>query len=252
MRNCRHWKLTVAVASALSAAAALAQGQGGVPGVGLGGRMGGDSNDPSYLLVSESVQKELALTDDQKTSLQKLRDDQTGGQAFFSQFRGLSQDEMQKRLQERAKETRNQISKILAPKQMERLAEINIQMVGPVALNFEDVAEKIGLTADQKEKLKNLGDETHRKLAELNSTLNGQPPTGEKRKERQQKFKEIASDRKDKAIALLTDDQKAKFKQLQGEKFDTSTIQPARGSFRSSGQINGRNLLPPPGQQPGA
>ena len=68
----------------------------------------------------------------------------------------------------------------------------------------------------------------------------------------QEKLKEIASERKDKAIALLTDDQKAKFKQLQGQKFDTSTVQPARGSFKNSGRINGPNLLPPPGQQPGA
>ncbi len=212
--------------------------------------MAGDSpNDPSFLLASESVQKELTLSDDQKTSLKKLRDDQTaGGQAFFSQFMGLSQDEMQKRLEERAKENRRQISKILSPKQMERLAEINIQMAGPLALNFEDVAKQIGLTAEQKEQLKNIGDEVRRKSADLTPTNNGRLLTGEKRKELQQKFKEVSTERKEKALALLTDDQKTKFKQLQGDKFNTSTIQPARASFKNSGRINGPNLAPPPGE----
>ena len=185
------------------------------------------------------MQKELALTDDQNTSLQKLRDEQAaGGQAFFSQFMGLSVGEMQKKLEERAKEARQKLSKILDAKQMQRLNEINIQKAGIVALNFEDVAEKLGLSADQKEQIKKLGEEANSKSTELHSVNNGQPLDKEKKQELKTKINEINSQRKEKSMALLTDDQKAKFEKLQGEKFDLSTIKPVNVSFSNRGQIN--------------
>ena len=224
----------------------LAQGQSHGQGSGQGIRVANDSpNDPSTLLTSESVQKELTLTDEQKASLQKLRDDcAAAGQAFFESFMGQPQDEIQKRMEERAKDSRNKISKILTPKQMERLDEINIQISGVVALNYEDVAEKLALTVDQRQKLKNLGEESRRQLTDMFSTSNGQPPDKQKRQELQQKQKDIKSQRKENAMALLTDEQKSKFEQLQGEKFDLSSIRMTYESFGGRGQINAPNGLP--------
>ncbi len=246
MKTCKRWKFAVTAATALSALPVLAQGPGGGQGFGQGGRMVSDSpNDPSTLLTAEAVQKEIALTDDQKASLQKLRDERAAaGQAFFAKFMGLSQDEMQKRMEERTKESRDAISKILAPKQMERLNEINFQVAGVTALGFEVVAEKIGLTADQKEKLKVLGDESRRRLAELSATYNGPQLDDQKRQERKKKLEEIRSQRKDKSVALLTEEQKAKFEQLQGDKFDTSTIHPTYESFGSRGRIDAPGRVP--------
>ena len=139
--------------------------------------MSSDSpNDPSTLLTADAVQKELALTDDQQArSLQNLRAERTAeGQAFFTKLMGLSQSEIQKRMRKRAKVSRQKIAQILTPKQIERLSEINIQVSGITALGYEDVAEKIGLTADQKVKLKNLADETGRRLTELFPTSQAQ------------------------------------------------------------------------------
>ena len=66
--------------------------------------MSSDSpDDPSTLLTAEAVQKELALTDDQLARLQKLRNERTAeGQAFFAKLMGLSQSEIQNRIEERS------------------------------------------------------------------------------------------------------------------------------------------------------
>ena len=101
MKTFRIWRFSAVVATVLSAAGVLAQDQGSAQG----SRAGGDlPNDPSYLLTLEAVQKELALTDNQKARLQKLEDDQTAkGKVFFRGLMGLSQDEMQKQLDGRAR-----------------------------------------------------------------------------------------------------------------------------------------------------
>ena len=214
-------------------------GQGFGPGAGQGSRMSSDSpNDPSTLLTAEAVQKELALTDDQKSQLKKLRDERTAeGQAFFSAFMGLSQSEMQNRIEERAKLSRQKIAQILTPKQLERLSEINVQVAGVAALGFADVAEKIGLTPDQKAKLKELADDTSRRLTELFPTSQAQLRDAQAQQDRQKKQAAIKSERNDKAMALLTDEQKSQFQKLQGEKFDLSSIHVTNERFGERGKV---------------
>ena len=243
MKTCMRRKLAIAAVTVLSAMPVLAQGRSGGQGFGQGSgqgsRMSSDSpNDPSTLLTADAVQKELALTDDQQARLQNLRAERTAeGQAFFTKLMGLSQSEIQKRMEERTKVSRQKIAQILTPKQIERLSEINIQVSGITALGYEDVAEKIGLTADQKVKLKNLADETGRRLTELFPTSQAQLRDEQARQERKKKQDAIKSERKDKAIALLTDEQKAIFEKLQGEKFDISSIHVTNESFSGSGKI---------------
>ena len=183
MKTKMNWAI-MAMAAISVAAASVPTGklvaQGPFPAQGMGGqgsRAGGDlPNDPAYLLDSESVQKELALTDEQKAALQNARDEQSAGdQAFFAGFMGLSPDEMQRRLEKRASELRNRIEQVLNEKQMQRIGEINLQVVGFLALNYDDVAKKLGLSAEQKQQLKNLSDEAHRKQTALTATVRIQP-----------------------------------------------------------------------------
>ena len=130
MKTCRHWKLLAAAVLALSTTAGMAQNQGHTISV----RFSGESpNDPSYLLASDSVQKELLLTDSQKANLQKLRDEESTTHPFSGGFIGLSNDDIQKRVEQHAKENCYHVAKILTPKQNARLNEINIQMAGVAA-----------------------------------------------------------------------------------------------------------------------
>jgi hypothetical protein len=246
MKTPTSWKFTLATAAALASFPTLAKGQGGAPGFGPGGgqsfRMSSDSpNDPSTLLTAEAVQKELALSDEQKAQLKKLRDERTAdSQAFFSGFMGLSQSEMQNRLEERAKASRVKIDQILTPKQIERLSEINIQVAGVAALGFADVAEKIGLSADQKAKLKDLADDASRRVTDLMPTSPAQLRDAQARQERQKKLDAIKSERKDKALAILTDEQKSKFENLNGAAFDLKSIKVTNEKFSN------RAIIPAP------
>ena len=237
----RHLSWIAAATTVFSVATVFAQGQ--ISGQGF--RMGGDSpNDTSHLLSSESVQKELALTDDQKVRLQKLRDDQESGHPFFGGIRGLSQADIQKKLDEHAKGTRAKIAKILDQQQMKRLNELNIQLAGVAALAFDDVATKLELTDEQKNQLKSVADESRRRLTALFPANEEQLRDAQKRQERQQQQTEIANERKSKALAILTEEQKVKFEKMQGEKFDVSTIKPVNRSFTRRGRIEAPVVVP--------
>jgi len=243
MKSCRHWRLLAAAVLALSTTTVTAQEQGRASG----SRFGGESpNDPSYLLASESVQKELLLTESQKASFQKLRDEESKTHPFSRGFIGLSNDDIQKKVEQHAKENRDRVTKILTPKQNARLNEINIQMVGVAALSFDDVAGKLDLTAEQQAKLKYLADEARAKQTKLNDAYNS--PSGQKstrgREDYKRELSRVAADRKTESLALLTDEQRAKFQKLQGEKFDTSTIQPNRKSFSNRGRIGASTKAP--------
>ena len=246
MKTCRHWKLLAAAVLALSTTTVTAQDQGHAKA----SRFSGESpNDPSYLLASESVQKELLLTDSQKASFQKLREEESKTHPFARGIIGLSNDDIQKKVEQHAKENRDRVAKILTPKQNARLNEINIQMAGVAALSFEDVAGKLDLTAEQQAKLKYLADEARAKQTKLNDTYNSPTAAGQKssrgREDYKKQLSQITAERKNESLALLTDEQRAKFQKLQGEKFDTSTIQPNRKSFSRRGQIGTSTKAPP-------
>lgn len=240
MRSCKHGKLVAFIVTALWTSAAIAQG----PARGQAFRAGGESpNDPTYLLGSESVQKELGLSDTQKASVQKLRD--ADNASFSVGFRGQSQAAIQDKLEQRAEQNRKRLSKILTAKQFDRLNEINIQVAGVSALSFDDVAEKLGLSAEQKSKLKNLGDESRRKMSELYFTNNGQQADAATQQRNKQKISEFKAERSDHALAVLTDDQREKFTRLQGAKFDTSKLHSNRRSFSSRGRTEAPETKPP-------
>src|SRR5215831_9369740 len=121
-----RWIALAVIAITISTAAVMAQNLVR----GQASRVEGESpNDPTYLLPSESVQKELAVTPEQQASLQKLRDEESKRHPFFGGLAGLSQEDIQKRLEQHAKENRDQVAKILTPQQTARLNEINLQMV---------------------------------------------------------------------------------------------------------------------------
>jgi len=159
---------------------------------------------------------------------------------------GISPDEMQRRLEQRASNLRSKIQKVLTPQQTARLSEINLQVVGFRALSYDDVAKALGLTADQKQQLKDLSDESHRKIDELTATIRIDQLSKQQRADLRKKQDDIVAQRKEKSLSLLTEEQKTKFEKLQGEKFDISSV-------KSSGRIvqnSGKTAAPgPPGGQ---
>jgi Spy/CpxP family protein refolding chaperone len=255
MKTCMaSWKLVIVagaviVVSSLSTSSALAQ-----RGMGRG-MFGGMGNDPSFLLFAEPVQKELELTDDQKSSVQKYQQDMMAEMGNMrGQFQGMSPEERQAKMAEIGKDHRKKIADILLQPQMDRLDEISLQwgmqQGAAGTLSRDDIATKLTLTDDQKSKLKDIGDESQAKVMELFS--NGPPADDQERQDRQKKMQEFGTEQKDKSLAVLTDEQKTKLEKLKGKTFDLSGIQmPGRGFGRGRGGPGGAGGTPP-AAQPGA
>ncbi len=222
-------KLAVAAMVAVTVSTVVAQGPGGGRGMGGGGRF----NDPTFLLGTEQVQKELELSDEQKTSVQKLVDDNR--QAFMDlQKSGASFQDIGAKMREARTDNKKKVDDILLPPQRERMDQIMLQMAGANALNRPDVAEKLGLSDDQKSKLKDIADDAQQKRMDLFSA--GPPADQQEMQDRIQKGQKISADQKEKAMAVLTADQKDKLEKMQGKKFelDMSQMMP-RGGFGGGG-----------------
>jgi Spy/CpxP family protein refolding chaperone len=207
----KKWGVVVVVAVAvvaLTAPAALAQ-RGGGGGFGMG---------PAFLLGQESVQKDLKLSDDQVT---KIKDFEQKRREALSGLRDLSQEDRRKKMEEQNKADHKAIAEILKPEQVKRLKQIAWQLQGPQALADEEVVTALGLSADQKDKVKKIGEESRQQMREL-----FQP--GGNREEAQKKMQELRKATNDKMMEVLSPEQKTKLKELTGEPFKGEIQRPGR------------------------
>ena len=230
----RRTTLIFGVILLLLAPVVQAQGQGqrrgqrpgGGGGQGGPGGFGGGPASMASLLGMPEVQKELTVTEDQKGLIDDMLRDlrQTGDRGGFNreQFQNLSQEERQKRFEEMRKQAEERTKKsdelakmILEPKQIERLNQLVLQRTGAAALERQEVADKLGLTADQKDKI--------RKIREASRPERGAFDRNASREE-QQKAAAEARERRAKAdadvLAVLTPQQKETWEKLLGKKFD--------------------------------
>jgi hypothetical protein len=209
--SCNVLKVCVAVAVLATVGSALAQGQGGGRR-GFGGGRGG--MNPLALLQAEPIQKELELSDDQKASITKLAEDNRGGGGG-----GQSPEERQQRREEMQKK----INDILLPNQQERIEQITLQLQGARALSDTKVADKLQLNDDQKKQLADLSSEYRQKIMDL--MQGGGPPDREA-------MGKLRTEETDKAMGVLTSDQKDQFTKMQGKKIEIDQAQLFRGMGR--------------------
>ncbi len=193
----------------------------GGPG-GMGGFFGGGMSD-IMILTREDVQKELELVDDQIEQLVKLRDN-NDMREMFGQIRDLPQEERAAKMREVMEASQAKIKKslseILLPHQAERLKQLTMQWQmrggGGLAAS-EDVAKELGISDDQREKLRT-------KARELERVLR----------------KKLLED----LLKELTPEQQAKYKELVGEPFEfqqDDRFGPGRGGqFGPGGPGGGR------------
>jgi Spy/CpxP family protein refolding chaperone len=224
----RAKRVLVAMALLLMVSVASAQdqprgrGRGGFGG-GFGG-MGGMFNNPVGLLGMPEVQKELKLSEEQTKEVgEALAALNPGRGGFnFQELQNLSEedrqkrmDEMRKKAEESMKAAEEKMNKILKPEQLARLKQLSLQRQGSMALTRPEVAKDLGLTKEQQEKIQ----EIQASARPQGGRQNFQDLSDE---ERQKLFAE-ANERREKAqadmLAVLTDDQKAKFEELKGKEF---------------------------------
>ncbi len=213
--------------------AAMAQRQGGRGG--RGGFGGGFGGGITFLIQNSDVQKELKLSEDQTGKIKEITDalrPQRGGGG--QNFRDMTEEqrtaffaEMQKKNEEATKK----ITDLLTAEQNARLKQLQIWQQGPRALtDNEAVAKELSLTDDQKSALKTINEESGKKMGELFRSV-GRDATEEQRAKLGEEMATMRKETEAECMAVLTDDQKAKFETLKGAKPDFDLNRFGRGGF---------------------
>jgi hypothetical protein len=185
------------------------------------------------IAANDVVQKELGLAGDEAAKLRELgeqyRDALTKATASlgidFGELGDLPQAERNARLRAVSAQTTTitnrlndeflpRLTVLLAPAQLERVKQIQLQAQGSEALTTPAVAAALQLTADQQRKLAELATEYQRRQDQLTGDF-------------QQRFarsRELNAERDKRSMELLSADQKAKWNELIGKPFDVSVL----------------------------
>jgi Spy/CpxP family protein refolding chaperone len=208
----------------LIATAAQAQDRGRRMGFGGPGFFGASS---SQLLGTPEVQKELGVTDEQKGLIEdmvadireKMREAFAGG-GGFQDFQNLSQEEQRKVMEEGRKKGEevqkkadDMVAMILEPKQLELLQQLKLQREGVMALNRDEIAKKLAITDEQREKIRKIQEESRPQFS-------FQQLSEEERRELFAKMRERGEKMNADIIAVLTPEQKSNWEKMQGKKFE--------------------------------
>jgi hypothetical protein len=199
--------------------------------------MGAGQGSPLMVLLAPSVQKELKLTEEQKTKVynftkvatQKSRElMQT---MAFNAGGGNPQAMMQMGMQLR-QETDRDIAKILEAKQKERFDQIVLQNEGPLAVARPEIAAKLKLNESQQEYVQGVMLEMRRELmmAVRQGVASGQFNASQVRELSTQLRKEAV---KEISKAIDRKQQKA-FNSMLGAPFDLSKLESETASAEAA------------------
>lgn len=189
------------------------------------------------VLTNEDLQKELKVTDDQKKSLKEVMDKAADLAKKRAEARGDQQkmQEVQQEATKLAEDAKAATDKAFTDDQKKRVKQINVQRMGLAAFANEEVAKELKITDDQKTKLKTVTDDYQKASGDLRREygiggrpMGGERPSEEKMAEYTKKAKALTDETMEKARKELTDDQKKAWKEMVGEPFDVSKLQPQR------------------------
>ena len=204
----RRW-MAVTVLTMAVLIPAMAQPPAGRPGGPFGGRLGGPMLMLG-LLRNQQVQQELKLTDQQKQQLEQL------GEQWREKMRGLRDlppEERRQKVEGMRAEVEKQLSQILNEQQMKRLKQIALQVEGYAALERPEIADQVGLTKEQRQKIRDILRQAAEKRREAFQ---------QGRSDRQaafQRMREIRQWVDGEIEKLLTAEQKKKWQELVGAPF---------------------------------
>jgi hypothetical protein len=200
---------------------------GGGSGNNMMGGMGSGPWGKVDLLKKEMVQKELELTDEQKTKVNQAVDDAFS--AMYSIFprmarQNLSSQQKEAMILETMKKSQDKcmakVNKILNSNQLERLKQICLQADGTMALMNPDVIKALNIAGEQQATIKSMIDETQNKMREEAAS------TG---------IIKTPKDLESKVLAVLTADQRDQFEKMKGKKFEREPSSNQMSSSNSKG-----------------
>jgi hypothetical protein len=175
------------------------------------------------LMSSEPVQKEIGLSADQSKAINTIATQmRTDAMEIMSGLQDLTPEEREEELPnvmkmvtEKAVDLQKKVDEILDDKQTTRMGELSLQRRGVEALGDEKVIGALKLTDDQKKQLATVQDEAGAKQEEI--IKNG---LGGDRDAMREKIQALQKETGDKALAVLTTEQRDSFEKMKGAKFD--------------------------------
>jgi len=224
-------KLIAVAAVAVVAVSSFAQGGGGGRGQGRGGGgfgqfgRGGGMQDATgaFLLNREDVQAEIKLTADQKSKVDAIRQAQRDKmrEMFQGGGGGGDREAMMAEMQKMQAANNKEILAVLTDDQKKRVKELAIQRMGNAAIANPEIQKELGVTDEQKAKIKDLQD---KQQAANRALMENQDMDREARMAAFQKNTEVMNTELGK---IATDAQKAKLKEMSGKPF--KFVDPERG-----------------------
>ena len=177
------------------------------------------------LLRLEQVQKEMKLSEEQTAKVKEVVEKL--GTEMREQYTALREiEDRQERMEKTTAlsdefdgKVREQLRDVVPREQMMRLYQIRMQVRSVVdSLANPYVASRLELTDQQKEKLAQIAKDSQAKQSELYGTM--RDATDEQRSEAYQKLRQFRSDADEKALGVLTAEQKKSFEEMKGEKIE--------------------------------
>lgn len=184
------------------------------------------------LLRMPEVRKELAISDEQTQQIEEafaplleLSGDSREAQNLSPEDRRKRFEEINKKGAAASKLVAEKVDQILDPQQRTRLKQLAVQSQRAGALAQPDIVKELRMTQDQQDKIRETLQvvQTHLRKAAAN------PPPGQPRfqdfseAEREQwrnELRALQEKAQAETLAVLTDDQKAKFAEMKGKEFD--------------------------------
>ena len=200
--------------------------QGGMMGM----RGGGFANNPALLVQRADVQRDINLSADQKTKLEAMNAEMREKmQAQMEEMRAggsFDRDKMQAAMQAMQEESKKKLAAILTPEQMKRVGEIGVQMRGTRAVMDPEIQKTLGLSEDQKAKIKELQE----KQQAANRTVMEKVQSGELTREQSRETMDKNNKIMDAELAkVLTAAQNGKLKEMGGKPFKADPEQERGG-----------------------
>jgi DNA-binding MarR family transcriptional regulator len=181
-----------------------------------------------FLLRGDAVQTELGFKDEQKTAISELAlalqqeafEIMSGLQDLTPEEQKEQMPEVMKMIAEKGTEIQGKVDAILDDQQKARLKELSVQARGPQALEDEEISKALKITDEQKKKLEEIREEGNAAMQEAMTSLRaGGGDQGKMREKMGAMRKELS----DKALAVLTPEQKEQFEKLKGKEFKFPT-----------------------------
>ncbi len=185
------------------------------------------------LLRTEAVQKELDLGTEQTKSISDMAGQmQSDAMEIMSGLQDLTEEErkeelpnLMKMMGEKGKELQAKVDKILNPKQTARVKELSLQRRGVAALQDDEIVAALKVSDEQKTQLIAIRDSLAKAQEEvMKAVIAG--GGGADRSTIQAKMEAMRKDLGDKALAVLTTEQRDQFEKMKGAKFN---FPPTRG-----------------------